>query len=92
MRRKAKALGWWDYWAQHPTTGPRVLYRWEPRNADPWIVMDEVEREAWVRSMVLLARRRARDRIGQEIREGRWWVPRGFTEADLDALISRVYR
>lgn len=87
---KATALGVWDHWATAPTRGPVMAYRWNPRNASPMVVMDEVEREAWVRSMVLLARRRARDRIAREVREGRWWVPRGFTVEDLDKLVAKL--
>lgn len=83
------ALGWWDYWAAHATSGPIFPYWWNPRNANP-MAMTEPEREAWVRSMVALARRRARDRIAAEIREGRWWVPRGFTVEDLDKLVAKL--
>ena len=48
--------------------------------------------EAEVRSRVLEARRRARDRIAGDIEAGAWWVPQGFTVADLDALIAETYR
>ena len=61
---------------------PTLPYRWRPTDR---------QREAWVASMVGLARRRARDRIAGEIESGRWWVPGGFTVADLDAMIAEVY-
>lgn len=96
MRRrgKAHALGAWDYWAKHPTTGPRAIYRWNPRNAHPGVMAElesEPDREEWVRTMVLLARRQARDTVAREIEQGCWWVPAGFTVADLDAKIAEVY-
>jgi hypothetical protein len=62
-----------------PATLP---YRWRP---------DDAEREAWAATMVQIARRRARNIIAAEISDGRWWVPRGFTVADLDALIAEGY-
>jgi hypothetical protein len=52
---------------------------------------DTATPEAAVRSRVAEARRRARAVIVREIEAGRWWVPRGFTVADLDALIAEVY-
>jgi len=86
----------WNYWAKGGTDGLRGVqgggrrldipparpYRWRP--TDP-------ERAAWVASMVAVARRRARDRIAQEIEAGVWWVPSGFTVADLDALLAERY-
>jgi hypothetical protein len=40
----------------------------------------------WVRAAVMAARTRARERIRAELRRGAWWIPRGFTETDLDQL------
>lgn len=57
-------------------------YIW--REGDP-------EREAWAATMVAVARRRARDRVAAEIEAGCWWLPRGYTVADLDAMIAEVY-
>jgi hypothetical protein len=40
--------------------------------------------------MVAVARRRARDTVAAEIEAGCWWLPPGFTVADLDALLAKL--
>jgi hypothetical protein len=52
----------------------------------------DARRAAWVAAVVAEARRRARATVAREITEGRWWVPAGFTVADLDTVIAEMYR
>jgi hypothetical protein len=86
----------WDYWADSGTDGQRGIRNHRNRSGFPptrpyrWRE-HEAERDAWVAVMVGDARRRARRIIAAEITDGRWWVPRGFTVADLDAMIADVY-
>jgi hypothetical protein len=96
MSRQYEHCPVWDYWARGGHEGmrggraggrrlgipPVRPYRWR---------QSEAEREEWVASMVQVARRRARAVIVAEIEAGCWWVPKGFTVADLDALIAEVY-
>jgi len=76
----------WDYWARGGKDG-----RAGPECDCDDCTEGEREREAWAAGLVAEARRRARATIAREIEAGRWWVPRGFTVADLDALIAEVY-
>jgi len=77
----------WDYWA----TGGRDGRAGDDCACPSCSAGDVLPGgwEAWAR--VAEARRRARAVITREIEAGRWWVPRGFTVADLDALIAKVY-
>lgn len=92
----------WDYWAKQGRDGgrgPIKPYVWRGRQEEAHPPMVEQipeqpgdrEREAWAASMVQLARRHARETIVAEIEAGRWWVPKGFTVADLDALLAETY-
>lgn len=63
----------------------------ETRNGWPELVpyryrAGSAGRDAEVAAAVAAARARAREVVRQEIRDGRWWVPPGFTEQDLDGL------
>jgi len=86
----------WDYWARNGKDGQPGIRNHRNRSGFPptrtyrWRAA-EAERDAWVAGMVADARRRARRIIAAEITDGRWWVPVGFTVADLDSMITEVY-
>ena len=87
----------WNYWANGGTDGLRGVRgggrRLDIPPARPYVWRQgDAERAEWAAAMVAAARRRARDRIAGDIEAGAWWVPRGFTVADLDALITETYR
>lgn len=44
------------------------------------------QQPAWVLEAIAAAQERAREIVRAELRAGAWWIPRGFTEADLDAI------
>ena len=67
---------------------PELLpYRWRAwRYPEPVETPEDRARRLWVLEQVRAARERARELVRAELRACAWWIPRGFTEAQLDAI------